>query len=1067
VNKTENTLVKLLFSTALALTVSSAALAQTSAGSTAKKKKAGSVDSKTIGDLLKKIDNQSIQKGQNALPKFQAQQKAAAASVDLKAVKPPSSSKLYYDEGTDEAELEKVTDEGIEQLYTLSQQYRSSPHRGELWLRLAEAYVDKARLIEFRIMTKNDQAMAAFQAGKLKQKPKLDLSASKEYNKKAIQLYEWFLRDFPKDSKIDQALFFLGFNYFEIGDSKKGQEYYIRLTKEYPNSLYVSESNFALGEYNFENEHYKPALEYYSRVASEKASRLYSFALYKSAWCYYKLNQSLKGLTYLEQVIFEGRKSKGQKDKSIGGVSRIRLASEAIKDLIVFFAEAGDYRKARPYFESVIGEKSTNPNLAKLAYFYVDTGNRTAARFIFRDLIEQDPNSVKSFDYQYAIVKMYAASGDPAVFKKELYDWISQYGPDSDWQKTNTKEVDVVKKANELMESLLRNNILQAHQVAQNSRTKSAYTNAKSGYELYFQTFHQGTKIDEMHFFYAELLFDMNDYEKAAYHYSWVIENAPTSAYLEKSVLNALLSYEKRLPTDAQIRKMVGTGTEPIEFTPPIKAFEKAAFRFIEKSPKSENIVAVKYRLGALYYLFNQFDPAIKLLTEVVKKYPKTQYAKFAANHLLDIYNLKKDYVGLQNAANEMLTIPELAHSDIGNQIREIKLRTDFKVAKDLESKKDYEGSAKMYELFAHRNKGSDLSTPAMFNAAVNYERAGDVTRAIGVYTLVSLSTDKKAAAMKTKSSQFLPVLYEKTGQYAKAAQAFDAYAKSNPTDPLALEYLYNAAVIYDGMNSYSAALKNYDIYVTKHKGRDKFEVIFLMGKIYERQGQFDRAISEYNKYITSGTGNREGIVEATFTIAKLHERLERHKVSTEWYEKTVAVQRRLSRADHPVGTSFAAEAKFKLVYKTYEDLVAIRIPMNANAQGAAVKKKLALVNMLKDQLKAVVAYDDGPQIVAALTTQGQALHHLYSAIVNAPPPVGLKADEMKQYRDGVQKVAEPFKTQAIETYQTAIQRGRELEAYGPALILANKNLALLTGDSNQNLGLRALPSKLPDTLGL
>ncbi len=1031
----------------------------------------GEEKSKTVGDILKKIERKSekvnIQKSQISLPKFQAQQKAAAPTVDLKSVKPPPSNKLYYEEGTDEAELERVTDEGINQLYGLSQQYKMSPRRGELWLRLAEQYVEKARLIEFRVMTKNDQAMAAFQAGKLKQRPKVDLSASKEYNKKAIQLYEWFLRDFPKDQKIDQALFFLGFNYFEIGDSKKGQSYYVRLTKEFPNSLYVSESNFALGEYNFENDHFKVALEYYGRVATQKNNRLYAFALYKSSWCYYKMNQSLKGLNYLEQVIYEGRKSKGQKDKSIGGVSRIRLATEAIKDLIVFFAEAGDYKKSRTYFEAVIGEKSANANLAKLAYFYVDTGNRAAARFVFRDLISQDPNSVKAYDYQYAIVKVYGASGDPAVFKKELYDWIAQYGPGSSWQKTNEAEKEAVKKATELMESLLRNNVLQNHQMAQNSRTKSAFTNAKAGYELYFQTFHEGSKIDEMHFFYAELLFDVNDFEKAAYHYTWVVENAPTSAYYDKSLLNSLLSYEKRLPTDEKIRKIVGNTTEPIEFDPSIKAFEKAAFRFVEKSPKGDNVVAVKYRLGALYYLFNQFDASIKLLMEVIKKYPKTQYAKFSANHLLDIYNLRKDYVGLQNAANEILAIPELAHSEIGAQIHDIKLRTDFKVAKDLENKKDYGGSAKMYESFAMRNKGSDLSNMAMFNAAVNYERAGDIIKAIGVYAIIATSTDKKAADIKAKSIKFLPVLFEKTGQYAKAAQSYDAFAKANPKDPLSVEYLFNAAVIYDGMNAFTQAIHNYEVYFEKHKGHDKFEVLFLIAKIYQRMGQADRAISEYNKYINSGTSNRTGIVEATFTIAKLHERLERGKVARQWFEKTVAVQRRLSSSGKPVGASFAAEAKFKLVYRYYDDLVSIRIPLNPDAQAGALKKKLAILNTLKDQLKSVVAYDDGPQIVAALTTQGQALHHLYTSIMNAPVPKGFKPDEMKEYKAGVQKLADPFKDQAVEAYQSAIQRGHELEAYSGALTVAMKNLALLKGEKGEVNETKAIITKLPDTMGL
>ena len=95
----------------------------------------------------------------------------------------------------------------------------------------------------------------------------LNLNASQEYNRKAIQLYEWFQRDFPQDPKIDQALFFLGYNYFELEQPEKGKDYYKRLTTEFPNSSYIEESYFALGEYYFDREKWSEALKYYEFVA--------------------------------------------------------------------------------------------------------------------------------------------------------------------------------------------------------------------------------------------------------------------------------------------------------------------------------------------------------------------------------------------------------------------------------------------------------------------------------------------------------------------------------------------------------------------------------------------------------------------------------------------------------------------------------------------------------------------------------------------------------------------------------------------------------------------------------
>ena len=54
----------------------------------------------------------------------------------------------------------------------------------------------------------NMKKVGTFTSKKLSRRPKLSLSEAQVYNRKAVQLYEWFIRDFPKDYKMDQAYFF-------------------------------------------------------------------------------------------------------------------------------------------------------------------------------------------------------------------------------------------------------------------------------------------------------------------------------------------------------------------------------------------------------------------------------------------------------------------------------------------------------------------------------------------------------------------------------------------------------------------------------------------------------------------------------------------------------------------------------------------------------------------------------------------------------------------------------------------------------------------------------------------
>lgn len=1057
--------------TKISLILAVAAFFATAAPVEAQNKK-NSGKSQKVGDLLKRIEANTkkvkFSKKSSAVPKFKKLEERAAKPVNLSQIKPPSRSTLYYAEGTNERELEQITDEGIAQLYKLTQQFKNSKKRGELWLRLAELYVEKSRLIEYRLQQDYDDQLKKFQEGQTKKKPVLNLANAQEYNRKSIQLYEWFLRDFPKDQKVDQALFFLGYNYFELNKSEVGKDYYQRLTNEFPKSAYIEESNFALGEYHFEREEWKEALKRYEFVAKNKRARLYSFAQYKTAWCQYKTGQVKQALDSLERVIKAGKVAKGSQDGSAGGVSRIRLASEATKDLVVFYAEVGKPQDARSYFEDQVGSKAAFGLMEKLAYYYADTGNRDGARFIFRELIADKPNAPKAYDYQYQIVSMYVSSEKGDVFKEELFNWINTYSPDSAWAKANAKDVELVSKANQLIETTLRNHILQQHQTAQNSRVPTARKAAKEGYDLYFQTFKEGPKQDEMRFFYAELLFDMGEFEAASAQYQWITDNAPNSTYAEKATLNRVLALEKGLPKEEDLKKQIGTSLEPVAFGKNVQDFEVASSAYIKMFPKGENTPAMRYKIGALYYYHNQFDKALDVFNSIIKDYPKSPYAQYSANLTLDIYNLRKDYVGLEKAGQDILTNEDLAKSSVGQQVKGVLQRAEFKKAQDLEAKKDYAGAAAAYEEFTKKNPSGELALTAAFNAAVDYEKAGDPFKAIGMYTLVlAAGKGDKSDELKKNSSKFIGSLYEKTGQYQKAAEAFEQFAAKNPKDKEAVAFWFNAAVIRDGMNSYNQAISNYEKHYELSRAADRAETLWLMAKLYERRGNSAKALELYEQYSkVSGSRNPSNYIEAAYQIAQIHLKKKRLDDVDEWYNKVLFRQKKFSTAENPVGASYAAEAKFHMVSKTFTELRAIKIPNNPAKMKGAVEQKLALLNKLKEQLKDVIKFDDGPMIVSSLVMIGQANQHMAAAIYGVPLPK-LDPESMKQYKAGIDAVARPLQDQAVQNYEAAIERGNKLEGYNEALKSAYSELGRLAPEKHAFYDEQAVITKLPDQMDI
>ena len=480
-----------------------------------------------------------------------------------------------------------------------------------------------------------------------------------------------------------------------------------------------------------------------------------------------------------------------QSEQMLGGkkLNVSRLENEALRDLVVFYADLGDVKRAVNYFQNV-NTKESNGYIEKLAYFFADKGNRDASRDVFRMLINQEPEAKKAFEYQYQIVQNYFYSKNSPQFKEELYRWITDFGPNSAWFTANHGDQALLQNSIKLREQTLRNYILQQHQTAQNSRAAYSRKSATDGYTLYFQEFASSAQAPDMHFFYGELLYDMGKYDEASTQYSWVAENAPTSKFGPKASQNVLLAIEKALPKDEELLKRVGDSIEPIPMDPRVEKFIKSAMWYTQKYPTSDKDAEIKFRVGRLYYQTNNFGPAEKFFKEIVQKYPKTKYSEYSANLLLDIYNLKKDYEGLEKMGTELLANDSIASSKAGSDIRNVLEKANFKRAQDLELGKKYLESAVQFQTFATQNPASELAAMALFNAGVNFERSGKNVDAIQNYKKIVASKDKKAESLKPKAQKLLAKLYQDSGNFEEAAKLFKELAAQNPKDPLMPNYL-------------------------------------------------------------------------------------------------------------------------------------------------------------------------------------------------------------------------------------------------------------------------------------
>ncbi len=1022
----------------------------------------------TVGEMLKKARDNSRggkigllqNKNATALPETEFAFKART-SVNLNSVKPPKSSELFKNDNSDQAEYEKTLDAQIAELYKLTQKFKASANRGELWLRLAELYVEKSSLVDARKQDEYDKKLKNFEAGQTKSKPKLDVAEAREYNRKAIQLYEWFARDYPKDPKMSQALFFLGYNYFEINETKKGSAFYTRLTKEFPTSSFVGEAHFALGEYYFESEKWASAYKEYATLMKDRKHRLNTFSLYKGAWCLYRLGKTEQAIQYMDYIIKAGKSQ--QQAQTVAGkkLNTSRLENEALRDLVVLFADLGDTKRAVDYFTR-INTKESKAYIEKLAYFFADKGNRDASKDVFRMLITQDPTAKKAFEFQYQIVQNYFYSKNSPQFKEELYRWISDYGPNSAWYAANQTDEPLLQNSVKLREQTLRNYILQQHQTAQNSRAAFSRANANDGYRLYFQEFTDVPQVPEMHFFYGELLYDMGKYEEASAQYSWVTENAPNHKFASKASQNLLLAIEKALPKDEELQKRVGDSVEPIAMDPRVEKFIKSAMWYTQKYPQSDKDAEIKFRVGRLYYQTNNFAPAEALFKEIVKKHSKTKFSEYSANLLLDIYNLKKDYAGLEKMGSELLANESIASSKAGSDIRNVLEKANFKKAQDLEIEKRYLDSANQYQLFSVQNPKSELLIMALFNAGVNFERAGRNVEAIQNYKKVASSTDKKADALKPKAEKLLAKLYQDSGNFLDSARLFKDLAVKNPTDPLTPNYLYNAALMNEVIGRTAEAVALYTSFIKVNKNQNEnSNTLFNLAQIQRKANANSAALAHYKDFLELPNIKNDKKIEAQYWVYDISKKLGRKKDSQEAGEKVIAIQRRMGGDRKSNGASFAAKILFKNAEETFSQLKSIAIPADPARQKKAVDAKLDALTKLNNELSQIIKLNSAEEIVNSLYLIGESNNHMTKSILGTPVPAKFTDDQKKQYRASLEQITDKFSKKATESYKLAVDRARDLDVYNAAYYSALNEMSRREPVVYYNKGEVGLDSRL------
>jgi tetratricopeptide (TPR) repeat protein len=308
---------------------------------------------------------------------------------------------------------------------------------------------------------------------------------SKVWTKAAMDIYRVILRNYKDYRRRDEVLFTMGYNLYETGEKPEGVKMYWELIKGFPESRFVPDAYLAMGEHYFNANDVFNAKKAYERALKFKTSKVYTFALYKLAWCDYNLGDYDRALEKFQQVVVEA-----EAERQRGGdKNKIQLKREALQDMILAFSQVDALDVAKDYYNSTVGTRETKMYMRKLAKTYEKQGKAEMTVKSFRMLLNEYPDDPEAPRFHNSIVLAYRKMNARDKVKREVNRLIDQYKPGSRWAEINKGNQMAIKKANALVEESLRDLVTAYHKEAQETKYWDTYNLARGIYAKYLDTF--------------------------------------------------------------------------------------------------------------------------------------------------------------------------------------------------------------------------------------------------------------------------------------------------------------------------------------------------------------------------------------------------------------------------------------------------------------------------------------------------------------------------------------------------------------------------------------------------
>jgi len=872
--------------------------------------------------------------------------------------------------------------------------------------------------------------------------PRIDLKESE-------QLYTKILDNYPNFRRSDLLLFLVGFAAKEDGREEQAMDRFQAVIQRYPQSPLYGDSWMMVGEHHFAAGAWDAAREAYTNILVDKSAPTYDLALFKTAWCDWKLGDVDRAATRFKEVLDLAVEA----DRSGSAAQQRRragLRDEALEYLVIVFTEdrAISAKEVFDFLASIGGERYSRDVLIKVADAYLAQAEYDRAVDTYKFLIAMEPEALGSAAWQRQIVETWSSALDQPEALAGAKILVDSYGPTSPWAKAQRNR-DGLTRSLASSEELLRTLAKNLHADAQyrekaakppkrpdeptpadeakyrafleKNGLVAAYRQAAAGYGLYLEAFAEAKDAAELRFYRAQILFlKLGDLETAGDEFLAVGKTAPVGKFHKNALLAAMAAFEKARPVDTAGKR------ELVEVD---KKFAAAVDLYATLFPADPELVGVIFKNGQRFYDYGNYDEAIKRFGLIVTKYPDHPDAGAAGDRILAALNKAEDYENIEEWARRLKSAKAFAAPDQQERLDRLIVEAIGKSGEKYADAGKFDQAAGFYLRVPKEFPKHKLAATSMMNAGVMFEKAKEPEKAADVY--LELASTYQGTPEAEKAAFAAGLVYERVAYFDRAAEAYEVVVKDFPSSKSAPDALYNAGVLRQALGDHEKAIAHFQGYAKRYPDRkDAPEVAFRIGVVYEDAGDDGHADQAYRAYAKTYRDVPRRVLEAHVRAARTSMRLGQWKRAADELDLVAKQWKKMDPKDRVAGRPWAAEGRYlqgEIALKAYDK---VGLDVKPKLLQKTLKKKSELLAQAQAIYLSVVDLEDLKWATASLYRVGQIYDSFAEALRTAPTPGGLTEDEGNAYREALDGYVLDIEEKAIELYSAGYGKAIQMQVY-------------------------------------